>query len=83
MKACRPYLQIGNLLVQNVFDNSVTPATLLYLVYKPSSWMWPTCAQKFWQKRKECFNTDKSDVWNRLYNIIREKSDHVTYFQNK
>jgi len=36
MKACRPYLQIGNLLVQNVFDNSVTPATL---VYKPSSWM--------------------------------------------
>jgi hypothetical protein len=35
MKACRPYLQIGNLLVQNVFDNSVTPATLLYIVYKP------------------------------------------------
>jgi hypothetical protein len=50
--------------VQNVFDNSVTPATLLYLVHSPSSLMWPTCAQK---KRKECFNANKSDVWNRLY----------------
>ena len=34
-------------------------------------------------KRKECFNTDKSDVWNRLYHVISGKSDHVTYFQNK
>ena len=34
-------------------------------------------------KRKECFNTDKSDVWNRLYHVIRGKRDHVTYFQNK
>ena len=34
-------------------------------------------------KRKECFNTDKSDVWNRLYHVIRGKSDHVTYFQSK
>jgi hypothetical protein len=39
--------------------------------------------QKFWQKRKECFNTDKSDVWNRLYHVIRGKSDHMTNFQNK
>jgi hypothetical protein len=28
-------------------------------------------------KRKECFNTNKSDVWNRLYHVIRGKSDHV------
>jgi hypothetical protein len=23
------------------------------------------------------------EVWNRLYHVIRGKSDHVTYFQNK
>ena len=33
-------------------------------------------------KGKECFNTDKSEVWNRLYHVNRGKSDHVTYFQN-
>jgi hypothetical protein len=60
-------------------DSSYTSVS----VYKPSSWMWPTYVQKFWQKRKECFNTDKSDVWNRLYDVFRGKSNHMTYFQNK
>jgi hypothetical protein len=25
----------------------------------------------------------EQEVWNRLYHVIRGKSDHVTYFQNK
>ena len=73
MKACRPYLHIGNLIVQNVFDNSVTPATLLYLCISLHLGCDPHMCKNSGKKEKNA-----SIPINQMYGI-----DYTTYFVEK